>query len=143
MAESNRVVRLLPLCILSAALWSFPAQASEDRVSELEALVDPTLQVDTGTALARRQAADADLLGATATLERVLFGHSEADSARLFYASVLCRLDDGDGAKTEVELLSGRPVADVDWTEVSAACPPMTRPSAPASEAPAATGTGL
>ncbi|MEG3148635.1 hypothetical protein U1769_01965 [Sphingomonas sp. ZT3P38] len=38
-----------------------------------------------------------------ATLERVLMGHADADAALLLHASLLCRLDDRDGARAERE----------------------------------------
>lgn len=92
--------------------------------------MDAALQVDTGTALARRQIAGADLLGATGTLERVLFANPEALEPRLLYASVLCRLDDPEGAAVELGLVKPEEITDEAWRQVTDACGAIPRPTA-------------
>lgn len=94
-----------------------------------ESLIDAAQQVDTGMALAQRQVAGRDLLGAMGTLERVLFVHPEAVQPRLLYASLLCRLDDAEGANVELGLLGGQQIADGDWAVVTAACGQVPRPA--------------
>jgi thioredoxin-like negative regulator of GroEL len=79
-------------------------------------------------ALGRRQVADADLLGAVGTLERVLLAHPEANEARLLYASLLCRLDDTEGAGVELGLLPPEAITEEEWQEVTKACGPLPRP---------------
>jgi len=118
----------LPLLLAFAALALPAAAAPQDNP---DALIDASRQVDTGLALANRQIAANDLLGALGTLERVQFAHPEALPPRLVYISLLCRLDDREGAEVELGLLAGQPVADSDWSGVVAACGPMTRPAAP------------
>jgi hypothetical protein len=113
--------------IAFAAGVSTSALAQDD----LDALVTASQQVDTGMALARRQIAGRDLLGAAGTLERVLFASPEAVPPRLLYASLLCRLDDRQGADIELGLLAGKPIADADWNEVAAACGAVPRPPPP------------
>ena len=114
---------LLALC--AALGMPAPAAGAQD---DAEALIAASQQLDSGMALARRQIADTDLPAAAATLERLLFAHPEAVPARLLYASLLCRLDDRQGAEVELTLLAGREVADGDWGEVAAACGTVTRP---------------
>ena len=46
----------------------------------------------------------------------------------LLHASLLCRLDDGEGARTEIAELRGRPIPGDAWREVVAACGPVARP---------------
>lgn len=116
---------LLGLC--AAALLSPAAQAQDDS----DALIAATQQVDSGLALARRQIGAADLHGALGTIERVLLAHPEAVPPRLLYASLLCRLDDRQGAELELGLLAGKPIADADWAGVAAACGPVPRPAPP------------
>jgi hypothetical protein len=94
-----------------------------------EALITPTMAVESGLALARSQIGESDLLGALATLERVLFNHPSSGASRLLYASVLCRLDDRRGAELEVELLKDEPIEPTAWLEVTAACGDLPRPS--------------
>ena len=96
--------------------------------SDLDALITPSLKVDTGMALARQQMADNDLLGAAATLERVLIANQDSVPARLLYASLLCRLDDRQGAQVEINLLPKKDVPDAYWSEVTTACGVMQRP---------------
>jgi hypothetical protein len=116
---------LLGLC--AAAMLSPAALAQDDT----DAMIAATQQVDTGLALARRQIAATDLPGALGTLERVLFAHPEVVPPRLLYASLLCRLDDREGAELELGLLAGKPIADADWAGVAAACGSVPRPAPP------------
>jgi hypothetical protein len=111
---------------LSAAALLAPAALAQD---DSDALVGASQQVDSGMALARRQVAAADLPGALGTLERVLFAHPEIVPPRLLYASLLCRLDDRQGAELELGLLAGKRIADADWAGVTAACGPLPRPA--------------
>jgi hypothetical protein len=113
-----------------AALAAAPA-AAQTAPTDVETLIGAALSPDTGLPLARAQIADRDLLGAAGTLERVLLAHPEAVPARLLYASLLCRLDDREGAEVEVGLLAGQPVADGDWTDVAGACGDLPRPAPP------------
>ncbi len=124
MAGKMPTILLTLIAIASAS----PASAQDDA----DTLVTASQQADTGMALARRQMATRDLLGAMGTLERVLFAHPEAVPPRLLYASLLCRVDDAEGAGVELNLLAGNPIADADWAEVTAACGPVPRPTAPA-----------
>lgn len=118
--------KMLRLLIgLSGAALLAPAAVAQD---DAETLVAASRQVDSGMALARRQIAASDLTGALATLERVLFAYPEIVPPRLLYASLLCRLDDRQGAELELGLLAGKRIADSDWAGVTAACGPVPRP---------------
>lgn len=116
------------LLSLSAAAVVSTAATAQDNP---EALVAATQQLDSGMALARRQIAASDLPGALGTLERVLFAHPEVVAPRLLYASLLCRLDDRQGAELELGLLAGKPIAETAWAGVAAACGPVPRPAPP------------
>ena len=111
---------------LSAAALVAPAAAAQE---EADALIAASRQVDSGMALARRQIAASDLTGALGTLERVMFAFPETVPPRLLYASLLCRLDDRQGAELELGLLAGKRIADPDWAGVAAACGPVPRPT--------------
>jgi len=117
----------LPLALLAVAILSSAVRAQDDS----DGLAAATQQLDSGMTLARRQIGASDLLGALGTLERVLFAHPEAIPPRLLYASLLCRLDDRQGAELELGLLDGKPIADSDWAGVAAACGPVPRPAPP------------
>jgi hypothetical protein len=119
--------KFLPLLLALAAALPAAAAAQDSP----DALIDASRQVDSGLALANRQIAANDLLGALGTLERVQFAHPEAVPPRLAYLSLLCRLDDREGAEVELGLLAGQSIADPDWAGVVAACGPLTRPAAP------------
>jgi hypothetical protein len=121
---TNKVLRLL-IGLSGAALLAPAAPAQDDA----DALIAASRQVDSGMALARRQVAASDLTGALGTLERVLFAHPEIVPPRLLYASLLCRLDDRQGAELELGLLAGKRIGDSDWAGVTAACGPMPRPA--------------
>lgn len=111
------------LClILSAA----PAMAQIDPLDELDALSRVTVDSRAGLDLARQQVARGDLSGAVATTERIIALHPESDDALLFHVSLLCRLDDIEGARAEIaELSAGR--SSGDWGPVVAACGPGFR----------------
>jgi hypothetical protein len=113
--------------IAAGVILSVPASAQAP-TPDLEALVGPSLEVGPGLQLARRQIGETDLLGALATLERVEIAHPEALAPRLLYISLLCRLDDREGAQVELAALAGQAVADPDWAEVTAACGALPRP---------------
>lgn len=98
------------------------AHASVDPAAELDSLSRASTDVAPGLALARKQIGGGDLLGAMATLERVLIGHPEADEALLLHASLLCRLDDRQGALIEFDELRGREFPDQIWAEATAPC---------------------
>jgi hypothetical protein len=115
------------LALPAAALLSTAAAAQDD----LDLLANATLQVDSGMTLARQQIAASDLPGALGALERVLLAHPEAVPPRLLYASLLCRLDDRQGAELELGLLAGKQIADSDWAGVQAACGAVQRPAPP------------
>ena len=119
-----KMLRFL-LVLSAAALLARPAAAQDDA----EALAAASQQVESGMALARRQIAASDLTGALGTLERVLFAHPEIVPPRLLYASLLCRLDDRQGAELELGLLAGKKIDDPDWAGVTAACGPIARPT--------------
>lgn len=59
-------------------------------------------------AYAQSQVKNGDVLGASATLERILLIDPSLDKVRLFYAVVLFRLDNWTEAKRELELLQAK-----------------------------------
>ena len=68
---------------------------------------DKQLNID----YARQEAAAGNLLASAATLERLLLNDPNWDEARLFYAAVLYRLGDYQGAEREVRILEARPLS--------------------------------
>lgn len=115
-------ILLLPLCAMTACLSLAGSPALADPVAELEALSRGTDTAASGLALARKQAAGGDLPGAMATLERVLINHPQVDEALLLHASLLCRLDDREGALIELDELRGEQFPDKIWTDATAPC---------------------
>lgn len=101
---------------------SAPALAAPDPLMDLDALSRASDGLATGMALARRQIASGELLGALATLERVLTAHPEADQALLLYASVTCRVDDRSGALISFEQVSSDAVSSRAMNEATAPC---------------------
>ena len=108
--------------------FAAPAQAQSDPVADIDRLVDQSQTVGSALALARQQIADDDLIGAVATIERLLVDHPESDDALLLHVALLCRLDDGAGARVELSELRTVDGSDVVWLEVRAACGPVARP---------------
>lgn len=129
MTGSRRIYLIAIILIFAGTILSSQVGA-EPAGDDLEALIAPSLQVDSGLGLARRQIAETDLLGALGTLERVQFANPEALAPRLLYAALLCRLDDRQGAEVELSQLDGRAIGDDAWSEVAAACGSIPRPRA-------------
>lgn len=113
----------LMLCLAAAAgaVCAMPAQAQSDGFAELGALADSSADPASAMALARDQIGDSDLTGALATLERLLVVHPESNDAVLLHAALLCRLDQREDARVELDALaqSGQPSSSPD---VAAAC---------------------
>lgn len=118
-------VRYLLLAMGLAAAVPAHAQGAE---AELDRAIDQSREPRAAMALARRLIGEEDLVGAAATLERVLIGNPYDDAALLLHASLLCRLDDKAGARAELASLSGVAADGSGWAEVTAACGPMSRP---------------
>jgi len=120
------------LCLAASCLVGASAAAESrgrtDPLAELDGLSQASTDFAAGMALARRQADGGDLTGAVATLERVLMLRPEADNALLFHASLLCRLDDRDGARVEIATMR-RAVTNQAWADVRAACGDLPRPT--------------
>jgi hypothetical protein len=127
MTRLKRSYLVAAASIVAATIFTLPAMA-QPAAAELESLIAPSLEVGPGLQLARRQIGETDLLGALATLERVQIAHPEALAPRLLHLSLLCRLDDREGAEVELGPLAGQTVTDPDWTEVTAACGNLPRP---------------
>lgn len=122
--------RLLPLLLAIGALgYAAPSLAQSDPLAELDDLADVSGDPQSGLRLARDQYSEGDITGATGTLERLLMDHPEVDEALVFHASLLCRLDDREGARIELaELKFG--ISDQAWDDVTEACGSMRRPVA-------------
>jgi hypothetical protein len=106
------------------------AQTPADPVADLDALALASSEAGSGIAMARAQIGDGDLLGAAATLERILLAYPEEERALLLHAGLLCRLDDPEGARLELAPLRGRAISAEAWAEATAGCDPTISGSA-------------
>jgi len=89
---------------------SYGAEYNGPKITFEDIYANPDNQ-DLNLNYARQQVAAGDLLSAAATLERMLYASPNWDSARLFYALILFRLDDRQAAIRELNLLDGRPLS--------------------------------
>src|SRR5579864_589440 len=83
---------------------STPALADSPPTSFDQVLAAPD-DPEINLSFARQEADDGHLLNAAAALERILLAHPNAHGVRLFYAVVLYRLNDLQGAKRQLKLL--------------------------------------
>jgi hypothetical protein len=90
-------VRAAISLLVLAASTPLAAQSLE----ELDALSDRTADEASGIQTALEQTARGELLEALATLERVLALYPESDEARFNHATLLCWVDDPQGAEVE------------------------------------------
>jgi hypothetical protein len=117
--ECLRAFAVLGLVLASATSVSFAhAQTLED----LDRLITASQKPADGLALARSQADSGALLEAAATLDRVLAADPKSKRARLLHASILCRLDDPDGAKLEFSRIKSGDYKKADWAAATAPC---------------------
>ncbi len=115
--DSKRLGKLnaVKACLLGAtAIASFsltPALAQGNSPITFEEIFanpgDKQLNID----YAKQEAKAGNLLASAATLERLLLDDPAWDDARLFYAAVLYRLGDFQGAEREIRLLEARPLS--------------------------------
>lgn len=73
--------------------------------------------------------AKGELIPAAMTLERLLAAYPNAPDARLYYASLLCKLTDTIGARAQVKMLDGLLYSPSAWTRMVAACGAIDRPA--------------
>lgn len=105
--KKNHIMIAAVLSAYAAALSVAPAIASAqaaNAISYQDILDDPAnyaLTLD----YAQQQAGGDNLVSAASALERLLFVQPDWHSVRLFYAAVLYRLDDKQGAQRELDLL--------------------------------------
>lgn len=110
------------LMTFAACLLIIGCPALADTLTQLDNLLRTSTDAETSIAFARNQIKSGDLLGAMATLERILITHPESDEALLLHASLLCRLDDRTGSLIEFDYLRGQDIPHDVWTEASAPC---------------------
>jgi hypothetical protein len=108
-------VKLLVSVLLTSAMV---APAAADNVTYDDVLANPD-DIKLSYLYAQQQVIKGDLEQASAALERVLLLQPNWDTARLFYAAVLYRLDDMLGSKRELTLLLDRPLSANQKREVS------------------------
>jgi Tetratricopeptide repeat len=107
---------------LALSLPTLAQSARAQSVEDLDRLVLANAKPADGLALARSQADSGALLEALATLDRVLTADPKHKQARLLHASILCRLDDPDGAKFEFSRIKSGDYKKADWAAAVAPC---------------------
>ena len=110
--------------IAAALLTSLtlPQPAFAQTIDDLDRLVLASVKPAEGLALARSQASSGALLDALATLDRVLAVDPKHKQSRLLHASLLCRIDDHDGAAVEFSRLKSKDYKKADWNAALAPC---------------------
>lgn len=83
-----------------------------------QVLANPDNQ-DLNLHYASQKAKQGDYLSAASALERMLYSQPNWDSARVFYAVVLEKLDDKMGVVRELELLQGRSLSAHQRSQIS------------------------
>lgn len=106
--------------LLAALMLPQPAVAQS--LEDLDRLVQASVKPADGLALARSQASSGALLDALATLDRVLAVEPKHKQARLLHATLLCRIDDRDGAAVEFSRLRSKDYKKADWNAALAPC---------------------
>src|SRR5215472_408980 len=97
---------VLSLSVLMLAGGNTQARADSPPTTFDQVLTAPD-DPQINLSFARQEANDGRLLNGAAALERILLAHPNAHGVRLFYAVVLYRLNDLQGAKRQLKLLEG------------------------------------
>lgn len=105
-----------------AASTVLPQSVTAQSLEALDQLVLAGAKSADGVTLARSQAGSGALLDALATLERVLLTDPGNKPARLLHATILCRIDDRDGAAAEFAKLKSKDFKKPEWAAARAAC---------------------
>lgn len=105
-----------------AASTVLPQSVTAQSLEALDQLVLAGAKSADGVTLARSQAGSGALLDALATLERVLLTDPANKPARLLHATILCRIDDRDGAAAEFAKLKSKDFKKPEWAAARAAC---------------------
>ena len=113
-----------PAAVVAALLAALmlPQPAVAQSLEELDRLVQASVKPADGLALARSQASSGALLDALATLDRVLAVEPKHKQARLLHATLLCRIDDRDGAAVEFSRLRSKDYKKAEWNAALAPC---------------------
>lgn len=99
-----------------------PQPAVAQSLEALDQLVLVSAKTADALALARSQAGSGALLDALATLERILLFDPANKPAQLLHASILCRIDDQEGAAAEFGRLKSKDFKKPEWAAARAAC---------------------
>ena len=105
------------LLITGTVLLAMLGSVAAEDVTYEEILASPD-DLELNYLYAQQQVIKGDLQQASSALERVLLLQPNWDNARLFYALVLYRLGDMEGAKRELTILSDRPLSPSQAREV-------------------------
>jgi hypothetical protein len=115
-------MRILRTFLASLALIGGAAPALADTPEQIDqrarAVEDPVA----GLALARRQIAAGDVVGALTTLEGVMLYFPQDAEARLYHAGLLCRIGDREGSIVELEDIRNEDFPDELRDEATAGC---------------------
>lgn len=120
--RKTSIGRRLSASFLYAAAMAFGGSAGAQTLEELDQLVQASAKPKNGLVLAQTQAGAGDWLEALATLERVLANDPKNKQARLMHASLLCHVDDLDGAKVEFARLKSGTYKKAEWAAAIAPC---------------------
>lgn len=118
-SSANRRAWIL---VAAAALAVLPQAASAETIEELETMLQASAKPAAGLDLARRQADASAWLEALATLDRVIAADPKNKPARLLQASILCRIDDPDGAALNFSRLKKGDYKKAEWKAARAPC---------------------
>jgi hypothetical protein len=124
--------RTLGLALASGTMAFVVAPAmAQDSAADIDAMIDATGSPAGTLRLAHSQADQGDLTGAAATLERALLdGATTRDAGvRLYYITILCRLDDHERARLEAMRVDASGATPGAVAEARAACGSLDLPA--------------
>lgn len=120
--RKTSIGRQLSASFLWAAALVYAPAAGAQTLEDLDRLVEASAKPKDGLVLAQSQTGAGQWLEALATLERVLAIDPKNKQARLMHASLLCSVDDLEGAKVEFAQLKSSAYKKAEWAAAIAPC---------------------
>lgn len=127
----RRLAGVFAAAVWVGALGAHPAALAQSAPVTYEDILANPNDLRLSLTYAEQQSRAGNLEQAAGTLERLLLLEPNWDSVRLFYARVLYRLDDLDGARRELEILETRPLGSRQASEVSRLLKEIDRKESP------------
>ncbi len=114
----GRTRKFATLSIMFLQFFAPQAHGQNSNISFDDILRNPN-NIELNLQYAKNKAADDNVLSALGALERIILENPERDDVRLYYASLLLRIDDLQAARGEIHILEQRQLSSPQMQELA------------------------